>query len=150
MRTALLLFICLATLPSFARAHDSAARKQIESVNQKFDTAILHMDNAAVLALWADDGVEILPKMPLLDGKKAIADFFDQTTKQLVGYHLKSNDTKFHDISISGDLAVEWGTSDQVIIDPKGKEMHQQGYIMLALRRSGSEWKLIREMWGPQ
>jgi len=140
----------LLLLISSANGSEATARAQIGAFNQKFDAAILRMDNAAVLSLWSDDGVQILPRMPVLVGKPAISGFLEETEKHIAGFHVKSNETKFQSIDISGDTAVEWGTTDQVVADPTGKEMTSHGYILLVLRREKGEWKLLREMWGPR
>ena len=61
--------------------------------NQKLADATRHMDNAATLALWADDGVSLLPDASPLLGKPAIAAFMDRVTASLKG----GNDGKIRD-----------------------------------------------------
>jgi uncharacterized protein (TIGR02246 family) len=135
--------------PSSLAAQENQAQKEIEAFNQKFREATLKMDNAASVALWADDGTTLLPGMAPLTGKSNIAKWLDAVTAKMPGYHVVSQENDFHDIQVAGDWASEWGTTIQVAQPPEGKEpLEIHGKILLILHREKSgEWKIKQEMW---
>jgi uncharacterized protein (TIGR02246 family) len=145
--TALLGLICIST--SSLAAQPGQAQKEIETFNQKFREATLKMDNAATMALWADDGTTLLPGMSPLSGKSNIAKWLDEITSRMQGYRVVSQENDFHDIQVAGDWASEWGTTVQVTQPPEGKEpIEVHGKILLILHRERSgEWKIKQEMW---
>jgi len=106
------------------------------------------MDNAATLALWADDGVSLLPSTPPVSGKAAIAAFLTSATGDLKGAHMDTFELECHDIDVSGDLATEWCTEHQVVVIPGKPTFDGRGKMLLVLRRNAAgEWLMIREMW---
>lgn len=127
----------------------SPAAKEIEAFNEKFRDAILHMDNAATMALWADGGVTLLPGSAPISGKATIAKWMDDVVARLPGYHVTRQDNEFHDIRVSGDWASEWGTTHQTVQPPDGKPaLEIYGKILLVLHRdAGGAWKIQEEMW---
>jgi len=126
-----------------------AAKKEIEAFNQRLDEVTLKMDNAGVVALWAEDGVTLLPGMAAIEGKKNIAKFMEEVVAKLAGYRVTEQKSEFHSIEVSGDWAFEWGTTYQVVQPPEGKTpIANHGKILLVLHREADrEWKLKREMW---
>src|SRR5260370_37322217 len=65
----------------------SAARAEIDAFNKKYIAAHLRMDNAAVLSLWADDGISLLPATDPIIGKEAIGKFMNEVMGRMPGYH---------------------------------------------------------------
>ena len=130
-------------------SQDAAGRKQIDAFNQKFTNAIRHMDNAAVMELWADDGVSLLPGMLPITGKPAIQKFMDDTTSKTKGYKVVSHDNDFRDIQIAGDWASEWALTTQVVQPPDDKPIFTiHGKMLLVLRREkDGSWKIKQESW---
>ena len=47
--------------------------KSVEEFNRKFRASILNTDHTAMLAMWAEDGVDLMPGEAPLLGKKSIA-----------------------------------------------------------------------------
>src|SRR3974390_99484 len=125
------------------------ARKEIEAWNQKYVAAHLRMDNAAILAMWQDDGVSLLQGMAPIIGKQAIGKFFDDAVAQIAGYRMKTMEVDFREIQIMGDWAYEWGIEHQVLEPPPGKEAFDgRGNILLILHKDArGEWKIKQEMW---
>jgi len=129
-------------------AHAATPRAEIDAFNQKFLDATLKMDNAASLALWADDGVSLLPNTAPIVGKKAIAKFLDDVIARIAGYKVTGQVNDFHDIQVSGDWATEWGTTHQSIQPPDGRPMMEiYGKILLVLHREKDGWHIAQEMW---
>jgi len=145
---ALALGIC-ALSPRDAWAQADPARKEIEAWNQKYIAAHLRMDNAAILGMWQEDGVSLLPGMDPIQGKQAIGRFFDQAVAQIAGYHMKIMEVDFREIQVMGDWAYEWGIEHQMLEAPPGKEAFDgRGNILLILHKNANgEWKIKQEMW---
>jgi uncharacterized protein (TIGR02246 family) len=127
------------------------ARREIEAFNARLDAAGRRMDNEAVMALWAEDGVDLLPGLEPMVGKKAITDWLQGVKKQLGGFTMKVNETKWHDITLAGEYAFEWGVTHQIVQPPGGaKPAESRGKMLLVLRRSPrGEWLIVREAWTP-
>ncbi|HVO58788.1 MAG TPA: DUF4440 domain-containing protein [Dongiaceae bacterium] len=128
---------------------DDVARKEIDAFNQQFLAAHLKMDNAAILDLWAEDGVSLLPETPPIMGKKAIGKFLSDVTSQLAGYHMEKMELDFQGIEVSGDWASEWTLEHQVVRGPADKPPFEgRGKMLLVLHReAGGQWRVKREMW---
>jgi ketosteroid isomerase-like protein len=107
------------------------------------------MDNAATMALWAEDGVALLPGMAPLEGKTTISKWLDGVVAGLTGYRVAAQDNDFHDILISGKWASEWGTTNQVVQRPDGKPaIETWGKILLVLHKGDNgAWRIREEMW---
>ena len=147
MSSGVLLSLAVICLPAFA----ATPREEIEIVNQRLREATLHMDNAATMELWAEDGVTLLPGLAPIEGKRTIARWLDGVVANLHGYRVTAQDNVFHDVQISGDWASEWGTTHQVVQPPNGGQpMETWGKILLVLHRdAGGAWKIREEMWTP-
>jgi uncharacterized protein (TIGR02246 family) len=124
------------------------ARKEIEAFNAKFLEAHQRMDNAAIVGMWAEDGVSLLPQTPPIAGRKAIAKFIDDVVKQMPGYHMRTMELNFQGIEVSGDWASEWVTEHQIVDPPPGKQVFEgYGKMLLVLHKESGIWRLKREMW---
>lgn len=141
---------CLA-MPVAGQAAAVDARAGIEKFNTQLDDATRRMDNAATLALWADDGVSLLPGSKPTVGKAAIRAFLEGVTADIKGARMQHFDMECEGIEVSGDLATEWCNEHQVVELPGGKPPFDgRGRMLLVLRRGGDgHWLLLREMWIP-
>ena len=79
-----------AALPTIAQTMPLSPRAEIEAFNRKLEDATRRMDNAAIVALWADDGISLLPSTNPIVGKAAIAAFIDRVTTQIKGAKMRS------------------------------------------------------------
>lgn len=135
-------------------AQDPAARRQIEEFNREFTAAHLRMDNQAVISMWAEDGVTLLPGMAPLSGRSNIARWLDEITAKMPGYRVTTQEDDFRDIQLFGDWASEWGMTHQVVQPPDGKPaIDTRGKILLVLHREqDGKWRIKQEMWnaGPR
>jgi len=107
------------------------------------------MDNAATMALWAEDGVSLLPGAEPLVGKTAIAAFLDRVTGPLKGAKMTTFEMRCEGLEVAGDMATEWCTEHQVVQLPGAeKPFDGRGRMLLVLRRGAQGvWLLKREMW---
>ena len=124
-------------------------RQEIEAFNQRFIAAHLKMDNAAVMSLWADDGVSLLPQTAPLMGKAAIGKFLDEVTGKMPGYRMEKMDVDFQGIEVSGDWASEWAFEHQIVRPPDERPLFDgHGKMLLVLHRGADgNWRIEREMW---
>ena len=141
----LALLLCLA--PAMPVATDD--RAGIEAFNLALAAATRRMDNAAVLALWEDDGTSLLPSTPPIRGKKAIAAFLEKVVADLHGARMERFESDCFDIEVSGAWASEWCTEHQVVKFPGGKPPFEGfGKMALVLHRgTDGKWRLKQEMW---
>ncbi len=142
------LFVGVALAESGVSAASASATEEIDAFNQRFTNAIRHMDNTAVIALWADDGVSLLPGMEPIEGKAAVKKLMDDVTTKMPGYKVISHENEFRGLAISGDWASEWALTTQVVQPPDGKPQFTiHGKMLLVLRREQDGWKIERESW---
>jgi hypothetical protein len=92
--------LIFASSVSFAAAGDvgASAHGGIDDFNRALIQATTHIDNAATLALWEEDGIDLLPQTKPIVGKKAIAKFLADVTKDLAGARMEKFDLKCFDI----------------------------------------------------
>jgi ketosteroid isomerase-like protein len=143
------LLLLAAALPIVAQTMPLSPRAQVEAFNRKFEDATRRMDNAAIVALWADDGISLLPSTKPIVGKVAIAAFIDSVTAQIKGAKMEKFELECFAIDVSGDIASEWCSEHQVVLMAAGKPpFNGRGKMLLVLRRGlDGEWRLLREMW---
>ena len=134
-------------LPIFAKA--STPTSGVETFNKSLDAATRSMNNAAVLALWEDDGVSLLPSTPPILGKKAIGKFLDDVMAAYPGGKMTKFEMQCHDITVSGDWASEWCTEHQIVQFPGGKPPFDGWGKMLFVLHRGADgkWRVKEEMW---
>ena len=126
-----------------------SSRAEIDAFNKKYIATHLRMDNAAVMSMWAEDGISLLPTTDPIIGKEAIGKFMDEVTGKMPGYHMQKVDVDFQGIEVSGDWASEWAEEHQVVQPPPGKRViDSYGKLLLVLHREADgNWRITREMW---
>ena len=126
-----------------------SSRAELDAFNKRFIAAHLRMDNAAVMSMWAEDGVSLLPTTEPMIGKETIGKFMDDVVKRMPGYHMQKIDIDFQGIEVSGDWASEWALEHQVVQPPPGKPVFDSyGKLLLVLHREADgNWRIAREMW---
>ena len=130
-----------------------AADADLAPFNAAFREVILKMDSAGTVALWAEDGVSLLPDTAPMVGKQAIARFMDGVTKDFAGYQVTKEEIAWKDMRVSGDWASEWGVVHQEVLPPGEKPaIEVYGRIALVLHKEAGAWKIEQEMWnsGPK
>jgi len=142
----LLLWIAM---PLGAQAPAERSLAQIEAFNRQFEAATQRMDTAAIMELWAEDGISLLPSTKPVVGKAAIGAFMESVTSQLKGARMERFELHCSGIEIAGEMATEWCGEHQVVRMQDGKPAFDgRGRMLLVLRRdAGGKWRLLREMW---
>lgn len=122
---------------------------EIEAFNKNYVELHLNMDTAGVLALWEENGVDLMPGDAPMIGKKKIVAWVEDIVAKMPGYKVMKQEMEFHDIQVCGDWASEWATEHQVVQPPDGKPVIE-GYGKMALvlhRGANGVWKVKQEMW---
>jgi len=125
------------------------ARSEIDTFNKKFVELHLRMDTPGIMALWAEDGVDLMQGEAALVGRKTITAWIEGVLANMPGYKVTKEEMEFHDVQVCGDWATEWATEHQVAQAPEGKP-NFEGYGKMALvlhREAGGGWKIKQEMW---
>lgn len=149
----------------FAQSKKTAASvdadpQAIAALNARLDEAGRRLDNDAVMSLWAEDGVDLLPGLPPMIGKKAIAAWLAGVKRNLAGVTVKLNQAKWGDITVTGNFAFAWCSTHQIVQPPAQPglpavageaappPLENYGKMLLVLRRApDGRWLILREMW---
>jgi uncharacterized protein (TIGR02246 family) len=136
------------------RVAATAGSAEIAAFNDAMTAATRRMDDAAIVALWEDDGVSLLPGAMPLVGKPAIAAFIAETGRAHPGAKMLSFEMKCAGIEIVGDAASEYCFEHQLVeLAPDKPRFEGSGNLILVLHRGADgKWRLRREMWnaGPE
>jgi uncharacterized protein (TIGR02246 family) len=145
--TVFALTVVLITLATPGSA-TSDPKTEIDAFNQNYLALHQKMDTPAILALWAEDGVDLMPGENPLIGRPAITEWLNAVLAKMPGIKVTKQEMTFHDIRVTGDWATEWATEHQVAQSPDGKVFDGYGKMSLILHRTASgEWKVQQEMW---
>ena len=121
---------------------------ELRTFNDALSDATRRMDNAALVALWEDDGVSLLPSTRPIAGKKAISDFITSVTSQMGSARMLKFTNDCHDGVVSGDWASEWCIEHQVVALGNDKTFDGWGKLLFILHRgTDGKWRLREEMW---
>ncbi len=125
-----------------------SALDKIHRFNDAMHDATLAMDTPAIVALWEDDGVTILPGHARIRGKQAIFAFIDDAVKKIPGAKMRTFELACGGIEIAGDWASEYCEEHQVVDIPGAKTFDGTGHLLFVLHRgTDGNWRLKREMW---
>ena len=146
---ACLVAVLLAGVRMKARVSPDAGQQEIDAFNKRYVELHLKMDTAEVLALWTEDGVDLMAGDAAMIGKKKIVAWVEDIVAKMPGYQVTKQEMEFHDIHVCGDWASEWATEHQVVQPPDGKPpIENFGKMALVLHRDpNGEWKVQQEMW---
>jgi uncharacterized protein (TIGR02246 family) len=123
----------------------SKGREEIEAFNKRFLELHLKMDTPGILAMWAEDGVDLMQGEAPIVGRNKITAPMEDILAKTPGYKATKQEMEFHDIQVCG----EWATEHQVAQAPEGKpNFEAYGKMALVLHREANgEWKIKHEMW---
>ncbi len=150
MRRLLVVIFLFGTLVRLgAQAVVGSAQAEIEAFNMRLENATRSMNNAQIMALWAEDGISLLPSTKPMVGKAAIGEFLTSVTSQLQGARMERFEMHCSGIEVVGDWATEWCDEHQVVVLPGGKPPFDgRGRMLFVLHKSGDgSWLIKREMW---
>lgn len=141
--------LAIRVVPPAQAAATLSDRKAIGELNRRFIEGCRKFDPDATAALWAEDGVDLLPGMEPMHGRAAIAKWLNGLSAQMKGVKILQCDLDWRQIEIVGDLAYEWGVNTQTISLPDHPEpVKNTGKITLVLRKQpDASWKVVLESW---
>jgi ketosteroid isomerase-like protein len=120
----------------------------VETFNKALDSATRKMDNTAILALWEEDGVSLLPMMQPISGKPAIGKYLNDVMAMLPGATMKTFEMQCHEITVSGDWASEWCGAHQIVDIPGKPSFDGWGKMLFVLHRGpDGQFRVKQEMW---
>ena len=146
---ACLLALLMAAVGVKGRTTEESGRKEIEAFNKRYVELHRKMDTPGILALWAEDGVDLMPGNVPMIGRKNISAWVEDIVAKMPGYKVTMQEMEFHDIHVCGEWAWEWATEHQEVQPPEGKApINSYGKMALVLHREANgEWKVQQEMW---
>jgi uncharacterized protein (TIGR02246 family) len=146
---ALLVLMTATVLYARKSSSPADARSAVDAVNQEIVRACQQRDLDATAALWADDGVDLLPGLAPMVGKAKITAWLDSLRPNLQGTRMVYCTIDWQDIQIRGDLAYEWGINRQLIeFAPPKQSAPNEGKILFILKRQADgQWKVALEAW---
>ena len=149
MRKMIAIVLVLAIAGIGAKSGRTDGKTEIEEFNKRYVELHEKMDTAAILALWAEDGVDLMPGDEAMIGRKKISAWVEDIVAKMPGYKVMKQEMEFHDIHVCGEWASEWATEHQVVQPPEGKPpIETYGKMALVLHRAANgEWKVQQEMW---
>jgi uncharacterized protein (TIGR02246 family) len=122
----------------------------VAAFNTALEQATRTMNTPATLALWADDGVSLMPQVAPIKGKPAIERFIDGVMKDIGGATMQSFAMRCFDILGTPPIATEWCVEHQVVLMADGKTFDSWGRLALVLRKDADgKWRLKQETWLP-
>jgi uncharacterized protein (TIGR02246 family) len=132
-----------------ARTAEDAGQREIAAFNNRYVELHGKVDTPGILALWAEDGVDLMPGDAAMIGRKKISAWVEDIVAKMPGYKVMKQEMEFHDIHVCGEWASEWATEHQVVQPPDGKPViDSYGKMALVLHREANgEWKVQQEMW---
>jgi uncharacterized protein (TIGR02246 family) len=141
--------LAVRVVPPAQAAATLSDRKAVEELNRLFIEGCRKFDADATAALWAEDGVDLLPGMEPMRGRATIAKWLNGLGDQMKGVKILQCDVDWRQIEIIGDLAYEWGVNTQTISLPDHPEpVKNTGKITLVLRKQpDASWKVVLESW---
>jgi uncharacterized protein (TIGR02246 family) len=130
---------------AFAQPKASSDLAKIEQLEQLDAAAAKSNDIEALISLWTDDGVLIMPMSQPIVGKAAIRARLEQQKQQSANLETSSYVENWRERKINGDQCFEWGAISVTMKLPNGKEVSQTADVgrLLARERDGA-WHFSR------
>lgn len=118
--------------------------EQVRAASAAWDDAFNAGDLLRLMALYAEESVDMPPNLPALEGKTAIESDLQYILDEFTAHH----QTSIIDIKIGGDLAIE-RANYAMTLTPKagGEPMTEVGKHIVVRQKSGDEWKVVWEIW---
>lgn len=118
-------------------------RMAIDEINKKFSEGFAKSNASITSSGFADDAVVFPPDANMIEGKKAIEEFW----KSVMTSGVKEVTLKTSEISVSGDFAVERGTG-LLKIHPRDERPSAQNIkYVVVWKRTGDGWKNMWDIW---
>jgi len=129
-----------ASAPASTAADETAVR----DINASWFRIYNTHDAAALVALYADDAVLMMPGAPVARGREAIQAAYQKDLDGMAKSGMMNNLGSDSEIVASGDLAYESNTF--TVTDKSGKTVDSGKYVTVFAKRDG-KWMIVRDIW---
>jgi uncharacterized protein (TIGR02246 family) len=122
---------------------EEAQVNEVKRIGRRLEAAFNARDPAALAALYTEDAVLMPPSEPMVQGRRAIRLWFDQTLPRLGMIRLWPATT-----SAERELAVQVGRFEMTpsaVSDSPGSE--HAGKYVLVLTRADEGWAIAADLW---
>ncbi|MGH7558052.1 MAG: YybH family protein [Gemmatimonadota bacterium] len=130
-----------------ATADAATVRSEIESINDRFEQALLAHDAAAIAAIYTEDALVLPPSAPRTEGRAAIEAMFSSWFEQVPASDTFTLTTDQIVLAESGEIAYEIGTYQTSGTAPSGETYEESGKYLGVWENVGGEWKMAADMW---
>jgi uncharacterized protein (TIGR02246 family) len=111
----------------------------VRAVADAYRAAMLAGDASAAASLYRDDGVDMPPGKPPIEGRTAIERYY----RELFGAcRFTTFDLNHTEMRASGDMAFATGTSRTTITPAGGPPVEDAGKYLVVLKRTDGRWKV--------
>jgi ketosteroid isomerase-like protein len=124
----------------FTTADAGTIRQQHEAFLVAFNAKAA----AKVLDLYAENSVFMPPNEPIIRGKDALKNFYDDLFVKRGASSLKMD---IAEVSGHGPLAYQSGTYEMDLKPPTGRPGRDRGKYLFVIRKMGNGWKYQYTMW---
>jgi ketosteroid isomerase-like protein len=137
----LLLAACSGPAPEEFTTKDAGAiRQQTDALVTAFNAKNV----PAILGLYAENSVFMPPNEPIIRGRDALKNFYDDLLMKRGASNLKLD---IAEVSGHGPIAYESGTYEMELRPAKGSAGRDRGKYLFVLRKMGNGWKYEYTMW---
>ena len=146
------LFCLAASLAGYAAAtkQDESDMAKIVSLEQRDAEAARVNDVDALVSLWTDDGVLMMPGSDPVIGKPAIRKVLETQKEQSTKIQTVVYTEDWTERRIDGDQGWEWGSISVTLQLPDGRRVSQKAFMVRILsRQSDGSWKFARAIGTP-
>lgn len=127
-----------------APASDAAVRQAIDSAYARFSAALTKGDTATLANTYTADAVLMAPDVKAVTGHDAIAKTF---AGMLASMHPTGLALHTQDVIVSGDYAIETGSSEMTLQGKGGKAVHDVGkYLTVWKKQPDGSYKIVRDI----
>lgn len=128
-------------------ADASGVRSEIESINDRYEQALLAQDAATIAAIYTDDAVVLPPSNRRTEGRAAIESMFTSWFGQMPPSDTFTLTSDQLVLAESGDIAYEIGTYQTSGSSTTGETYEESGKYLAVWENVDGEWKMAADMW---
>ena len=118
-------------------------RMAIDKANMRFSEGFLKGNASITASGFADDAVIFPPEANMIQGKKAIEEFW----RTVMASGVREVILNTVELSVSGDFTVERGTGTLKIRPQSGGQAQQNIKYVVVWRRVADGWKNMWDIW---